>query len=145
MGAILEFIAEGFKKFAGEIIGVLLLVIALKSFPCLRSLFTAAKNLKEDDTYNAASRTKKTAELSSNKKELRLREEALRKAEAQKINKAVRWDVYVCMVCGYEYYPEAGDSDNGVAPGTAWANVPEDWVCPMCGVDKGMFESQGYF
>ena len=40
---------------------------------------------------------------------------------------------YVCDVCGYVYDPEIGDPDNGVAPGTAWEDVPEDWVCPLCG------------
>ncbi len=43
---------------------------------------------------------------------------------------------YVCDVCGYVYDPEKGDPDNGVAPGTAWEDVPEDWVCPLCGVGK---------
>ena len=47
---------------------------------------------------------------------------------------------YECTVCGYVYDPTEGDPDNGVAPGTAWADVPEDWVCPMCGASKDMFE-----
>ena len=46
---------------------------------------------------------------------------------------------YVCDVCGYIYDPATGDPDNGVAPGTAWADVPEDWVCPECGVEKDQF------
>ena len=41
---------------------------------------------------------------------------------------------YVCTVCGYVYDPAAGDPDNGVAPGTKWEDVPEDWVCPLCAV-----------
>ena len=41
---------------------------------------------------------------------------------------------YVCTVCGYEYDPEVGDPDNGIAPGTAFEDLPEDWVCPLCGV-----------
>ena len=46
---------------------------------------------------------------------------------------------YICP-CGYVYDPEKGDPDNGVAPGTAWENVPEDWVCPVCGKTcKGKF------
>jgi rubredoxin len=45
---------------------------------------------------------------------------------------------YEC-VCGYIYDPELGDPDNGVEPGTAWENVPEDWVCPDCGIDKSGF------
>ncbi len=47
---------------------------------------------------------------------------------------------YVCVVCGYVYDPATGDPDNGVAPGTAWADVPEEWVCPLCGVGKDQFE-----
>ena len=47
---------------------------------------------------------------------------------------------YVCTVCGFIYDEAAGDPDNGVAPGTAWADVPEDYVCPLCGVGKDMFE-----
>jgi rubredoxin len=47
---------------------------------------------------------------------------------------------YLCLVCGYIYDPEEGDPDNGVAPGTAFENTPEDWVCPVCGVGKDEFE-----
>jgi len=47
---------------------------------------------------------------------------------------------YVCTACGYEYDPATGDPDNGVAAGTAWADVSEDWVCPLCGVGKDLFE-----
>ncbi len=47
---------------------------------------------------------------------------------------------YICSVCGYTYDEEAGDIDNGLAPGTAWENVPEDFVCPLCGVGKDEFE-----
>ena len=49
---------------------------------------------------------------------------------------------YVCTVCGYIYEEAAGDPDHGVAPGTAWADVPEDYVCPLCGVGKDMFEQE---
>ncbi len=49
--------------------------------------------------------------------------------------------VYVCP-CGYTYDPEAGDPENGIAPGTPWEDIPEDFVCPICGLDKGMFEEQ---
>jgi rubredoxin len=45
-----------------------------------------------------------------------------------------------CTVCNYVYDPEAGDPDNGVDPGTVWEDVPDDWVCPECGVEKDMFE-----
>ena len=46
---------------------------------------------------------------------------------------------YMCDVCGYVYDPEAGDPDNNVSPGTAFADLPDDWVCPDCGVDKDSF------
>ena len=46
---------------------------------------------------------------------------------------------YVCDICGYEYDPAKGDPDNGVAPGTAFQNLPADWVCPLCGVGKEDF------
>lgn len=47
---------------------------------------------------------------------------------------------YVCTICGYEYDPAVGDEDNGIAPGTPFEDLPEDWVCPLCGADKGSFE-----
>ena len=49
---------------------------------------------------------------------------------------------YICAICGYVYDPEVGDPDNGVEPGTAWEDVPEDWVCPLCGVDKENFAAE---
>ncbi len=45
---------------------------------------------------------------------------------------------YEC-VCGYVYDPEIGDPDNGFAPGTAFADLPDDWTCPQCGLGKDMF------
>ena len=47
---------------------------------------------------------------------------------------------YACTICGYTYDPEAGAPDYGIAPGTDWEDVPADFVCPMCGVGKDMFE-----
>jgi rubredoxin len=47
---------------------------------------------------------------------------------------------YECLACGYVYDPEVGDPDNGIEPGTAFEDLPEDWVCPECGVSKDMFE-----
>ena len=49
---------------------------------------------------------------------------------------------YICNVCGYIYDPEVGDPDNGVAAGTAWEDVPADWVCPLCGVGKDDFSEE---
>lgn len=47
---------------------------------------------------------------------------------------------YQCMACSYVYDPEIGDLDAGIDPGTSFDDLPEDWVCPECGVDKSMFE-----
>lgn len=47
---------------------------------------------------------------------------------------------YQCLACEYVYDEALGDPDNGVAPGTAFEDVPEDWTCPECGVPKDMFE-----
>jgi len=49
---------------------------------------------------------------------------------------------WMCTVCGYVYDPAAGDPDNDIAPGTSFEDLPEDWVCPLCGVGKDMFEKQ---
>ena len=46
---------------------------------------------------------------------------------------------YKCDVCGYVYDPQVGDPDNGIAAGTAFEDLPEDWVCPLCGVGKEEF------
>jgi rubredoxin len=47
---------------------------------------------------------------------------------------------YECTVCGYVYDPEIGDSEGGIEPGTPFEELPEDWVCPECGVGKEEFE-----
>ena len=49
-------------------------------------------------------------------------------------------DKYRCSVCGYVYDPAKGDPDSGVAPGTPFSELPDDWVCPVCGVGKDQFE-----
>ncbi|HDL85796.1 MAG TPA: rubredoxin [Candidatus Acetothermia bacterium] len=49
---------------------------------------------------------------------------------------------WVCTVCGYVYDPVDGDPTSGIEPGTSFADLPEDWVCPDCGVGKDMFEKQ---
>ena len=55
---------------------------------------------------------------------------------------AKNMDKYVCTVCGYIYDPEQGDPDNGVAAGTKWEDVPDDWECPICGASKDDFEKE---
>jgi len=49
-------------------------------------------------------------------------------------------DKYVCKICGYIYDPDKGDPDNGIPPGTMFENLPDDWVCPICGATKDQFE-----
>jgi len=49
---------------------------------------------------------------------------------------------YVCSVCGYVYDPALGDPDSGIAAGTAFEDLPDDWVCPVCGAAKDAFEPQ---
>lgn len=49
---------------------------------------------------------------------------------------------WVCTGCGYVYDPDKGDPDNGVPPGTAWEDVPEDWVCPICYLGKDEFDPE---
>jgi rubredoxin len=48
-----------------------------------------------------------------------------------------KWE---CQVCGYIYDPEIGDPENGIAPGTKFEDIPDDWVCPQCGAPKDQFE-----
>lgn len=50
---------------------------------------------------------------------------------------------YVCSVCGYVYDEEKGIPEAGIAAGTAWDDLPEDWVCPLCGATKAEFKLQG--
>lgn len=49
---------------------------------------------------------------------------------------------YICSVCGYVYDEAAGAPDDGINPGTLWADLPEDWACPLCGAAKSEFEEQ---
>ena len=49
---------------------------------------------------------------------------------------------YVCSVCGYVYAEEKGIPGAGIAPGTRWEDLPEDWVCPLCGADKSAFREK---
>lgn len=47
---------------------------------------------------------------------------------------------YRCIPCGYIYDPAEGDPDGGIAPGTAFEDIPDDWQCPICFVGKDEFE-----
>lgn len=46
---------------------------------------------------------------------------------------------FICDICGYIYDPSLGDPDNNIEPGTEFYDIPNDWVCPLCGVDKSQF------
>jgi len=62
------------------------------------------------------------------------------KQEVKKEEKTMK--KYVCGVCGYVYDPAQGDPDSGIAPGTPFEDLPDDWVCPVCGVGKDQFEAE---
>jgi rubredoxin len=49
---------------------------------------------------------------------------------------------WTCTVCGYVYDPPIGDPADGVSPGTAFEDLAVDWICPLCGVSKDMFEKE---
>jgi rubredoxin len=49
---------------------------------------------------------------------------------------------YVCGICGYVYDPAVGDPEHGIAPGTAFEDLPADWTCPSCGVEKDQFAKE---
>lgn len=50
---------------------------------------------------------------------------------------------FICDICGYVYDPELGDPDSGIEPGTTFEDIPDDWVCPVCGASKGDFSPLG--
>ena len=47
---------------------------------------------------------------------------------------------YICNLCGYIYYPDKGDPNNKIDSGTAFKDIKDSWVCPVCGASKGEFE-----
>ncbi|UCB50004.1 MAG: rubredoxin [Deltaproteobacteria bacterium] len=51
-------------------------------------------------------------------------------------------DKYVCTICGYVYDPANGDPDSGIEPGTSFADLPDDWTCPICGATRDQFEKE---
>lgn len=61
----------------------------------------------------------------------------IKRETRKKEENMAKWE---CRVCGYIYDPAKGDPDNGVNPGTAFENLPEDWVCPSCGANKDLFD-----
>ena len=61
----------------------------------------------------------------------------------EKGEESLRMKKYVCTVCGYVYDPEKGDPEGGIAPGTPFEELPDDWMCPVCGASKDQFEPEG--
>jgi len=51
-----------------------------------------------------------------------------------------KMDKYKCLICGYVYDPEIGDPDSGIKSGTSFEELPDSWVCPICGAAKDQFE-----
>lgn len=51
-----------------------------------------------------------------------------------------QFKTFICIVCGFVYDEEQGRTEDGIAAGTLWADVPDDWTCPECGVAKSDFE-----
>lgn len=53
-----------------------------------------------------------------------------------------RMKKFACTLCNYIYDPEKGDPENGVNPGTTFEDIPDSWVCPLCGASKEDFEAE---
>jgi len=62
--------------------------------------------------------------------------------QTEKKKEEPKMDKYVCTVCGYVYDPANGDPETGIAAGTAFEDLPDNWVCPICGAGKDAFEKQ---
>ena len=58
----------------------------------------------------------------------------------QNTDQTMPWRQYICRACGWIYDEEEGDPDGGLAPGTRFEDIPDDWECPLCGVTKTDFE-----
>lgn len=57
-----------------------------------------------------------------------------------KILNSCNMEKYICTVCDWVYDPAVGDPEHGIEPGTSFNDLPDDWVCPLCGVGKEVFE-----
>ena len=107
----------------------------------------AAKKMKtmladcKDITFTDTTVTIRSAMTDANRDEIkRLARELVGASENdEKEEKSVK---YVCEICGYEYDEAAGDPDNGIAPGTKFEDLPEDFTCPLCGVGKKNFKKE---
>ena len=61
-------------------------------------------------------------------------------APAEEATDTTEMHKYMCGPCGYIYDPAKGDPDSGIAPGTPFEMLPDNWRCPICGVSKDMFQ-----
>ena len=108
---------------------------------------TAAKKMRgllaecKDITFTDTTVTVRSAMTDANREEIKkLARELVGASENdEKEEKSVK---YVCEICGYEYDEAVGDPDNGIAPGTKFEDLPDDWSCPLCGVDKSNFKAE---
>jgi Rubredoxin len=64
------------------------------------------------------------------------------KEEKEEKKEVLKMAKYRCSVCGYVYNPEKGDPDSGIDPGTPFEEIPDDWVCPVCGAGKDQFKKE---
>lgn len=115
--------AFGSFGWSGEAADMVLGQLKLLKFKTPEAPFKVNFTPTDEDLAGAAAYARSVAALSAPK--------APAPAKAQK---------YVCKLCGYIYDPELGDPERGVAPGTAFGDVPKLWTCPRCGMDKAMFK-----
>ncbi|CAK7034240.1 rubredoxin [Phascolarctobacterium sp.] len=93
----------------------------------------------EEFLMNVAAFNKQQASKKTQDPVTRLDADVIEQYQFKELKQMEKW---VCDVCGYIYDPEVGDTDNGIAAGTAFEALPEDWVCPLCGVGKDQFSKQ---
>jgi rubredoxin len=58
------------------------------------------------------------------------------------LERRILMDKWRCTICNYAYNPAEGNPEAGIEPGTAFEDLPDDWVCPICGADKSFFEME---
>jgi rubredoxin len=65
-----------------------------------------------------------------------------RPSSGNKTHKELLMERWICTICQYVYDPALGDPDRGIAPGTSFEELPDDWSCPLCGAGKDVFEKE---
>ncbi len=108
---------------------------------------TAAKKMRsmlegcKDVTFTDTTVTVRSAMTEANTEEIKKLAAELA-GEYKKSEKDVKNMKYVCEICGYEYDEAVGDPDNGIPAGTKFEDLPDDWSCPLCGVEKSNFKKE---